>query len=471
MITQVLNRDFVLRQLEKVKTELEKPADARRTATDLPHNPTEAEKEVAVKTLIDAKAHEDQSTSGQVGYDNSSERRGEASAPIDDTAFISHDPDISLLQTALTEYYYTQGAAKLIPKKKPSDRRGGGDFQPVGARDIADAKAIPQKQTDGRRLFEQYSLTDIRWVASLYAKAVTAKNGRHPFNEKPAAPLMIANRVRLILVGDWGSGLPRAINVAGQMKKLIQEGAAAGLEQHVIHLGDVYYSGWPEEYRRNFLPHWPVAAAEAGQKLMSWCLNGNHDMYSGGHGYYDTALADPRFGRQERSSFFSLHNDHWDLFGLDTAYEDAGLYGPQLEWLKSTRRTRKRSLLMSHHQLFSAYESRSKILTEKIGPYLSSNPVDSWFWGHEHRCIWYKESEGIKYPRLVGHGGVPVYMTHGKDSGYKEPALYENREYIKHGLERWAYFGFAVLDLDGRNASVRYISETGKEELNKDPLQ
>ena len=32
--------------------------------------------------------------------------------------------------------------------------------------------------------------------------------------------------------------------------------------------------------------------------MTSWALNGNHDMYSGGWGYFDHLLADERFSRQ-----------------------------------------------------------------------------------------------------------------------------------------------------------------------------
>ena len=43
---------------------------------------------------------------------------------------------------------------------------------------------------------------------------------------------------------------------------------------------------------------WPVTADQAGAGVTSWSLNGNHDMYSGGFGYFQTLLADPRFAAQ-----------------------------------------------------------------------------------------------------------------------------------------------------------------------------
>src|SRR5207237_885587 len=82
---------------------------------------------------------------------------------------------------------------------------------------------------------------------------------------------------------------------------------------------------WREEYERHFLPYWPHA--EGDRSLRSWALNGNHDMYSGGHGYFGFLLRDPRFAGQQGSSHFRLAGRWWQLLGLDTAYRDHDLAG------------------------------------------------------------------------------------------------------------------------------------------------
>ena len=51
---------------------------------------------------------------------------------------------------------------------------------------------------------------------------------------------------------------------------------------------------------------------------MNRALNGNHEMYSGGFGYFKLIL--PAF--EQDSSYFALQNEHWLLVGLDTAYVD-----------------------------------------------------------------------------------------------------------------------------------------------------
>src|SRR5262249_43178746 len=142
---------------------------------------------------------------------------------------------------------------------------------------------------------------------------------RHDFPTTPPAAIPIANDARIVIVGDWGTGLPRARNVATQMRAILDEGIAQNRQQHVIHLGDVYYAGWQKEYEERFLPDWPVKIEEANQ-IPSYSLNGNHDMYSGGFGYYDYLLKDPRFARQGGSSYFRLVNDHWNLLSLDTSW-------------------------------------------------------------------------------------------------------------------------------------------------------
>jgi hypothetical protein len=299
-------------------------------------------------------------------------------------------------------------------------------------------------------------------VRSKLAEGIRLFRGKRDFNERPAPPCETPDRMRLVIVGDWGSGLPRARKVADAMGTVLEEGLAGGLAQHVIHLGDVYYSGWGHEYRRRMLPHWPVQPEEA-RAIGSWSLNGNHDMYAGGYGYYDVLLGDARFARQAQSSYFSLVNKHWKILGLDTSWEDAALCAPQPTWLARELEDPRRILLLSHHQLFSAYEGVSDALTTKVFPILEQRPIDAWFWGHEHRCMTYKPFANVGYGSCIGHGGVPVYQWHGEQDPYPSPGTYEYRAYLQKGLEHWALFGFAVLDFDGAKVAVHYIDENGYE--------
>ncbi len=253
------------------------------------------------------------------------------------------------------------------------------------------------------------------------------------------------------------------------MRRVVEQGLAAGLDQHVVHLGDVYYSGTEREYRRRFLPYWPVDESEV-DRVGSWSLNANHDMYSGGHGYFEVLLGDPRFARHEGSSYFSLHNDDWQVLGLDTGWEDGGLQDPQSEWVDATLGAGDRKgMLLSHHQLFSAYKPDVRATLEpKLRGVLDADRVRAWFWGHEHRCMLYEPYEHVAAARCIGHGGVPVYMWRSQDEPCPPPGTYEYRGRIVDGLQRWALFGFAVLDFDGPRLHVRYIDETGYEHHSED---
>jgi hypothetical protein len=405
--------------------------------------------------------------SGQPGFTlPPPERRGDEPAPIDDVSFLSRDPVLSNLQSALDLYYAQEPETEV---EEPEKRRGG--FQEdvaVSDRGLAGVPSV--RHDDGRRLFDKFSVTDPRWVSSVFAMGVRRMRKRHAFNPEPAPPAPLADDARLVLVGDWGSGVPRARKVAERMAEEVAAARADGRQVHVIHLGDVYYSGWRYEYADRFLRWWPVEPGQAGE-VASWNLNGNHDMYSGGHAFYDVALADPRFAGQRdaagrTTSFFSLENRHWTFLGLDTAWEDHGLAGAQADWaLERLAANPGKGVLLSHHQVASAWERvpADNLLRVKSRPILDSGRVRAWFWGHEHRAAAYQPMAGLVYPRCVGHGGVPVYAGAKPEDPLPPGVVWEHREAFTKGFERWARFGYAVLDLDGPRIEATYRDEDGKE--------
>jgi hypothetical protein len=139
------------------------------------------------------------------------------------------------------------------------------------------------------------SPADPDWVIKIARSMLShLARGNHPFNPRPAE-YAISDSARLVVVGDWGTGLPRARAVASYMAEEVADALAHWREAHVIHLGDVYYSGLPSEIRQHVLACWPVTPEQARAGVTSWALNGNHDMYSGGFGYFETLLGDPRF--------------------------------------------------------------------------------------------------------------------------------------------------------------------------------
>lgn len=263
-------------------------------------------------------------------------------------------------------------------------------------------------------------------------------------------------------------GLPRATALASNiMKQWLKE--ADGRERHVIHLGDIYYSGWEDEANDRFLKYWPVETSDA-DKIKSWALNGNHEMFCGGHGYFNVVLKDPRVARQQDSNRFTLRHPKWEILGADTAYQDDSLIHDQAAWVRQSLADAKsqferKGMLLTHHQLFSAYESNSKNLGRELKEAFDEELIRCWFWGHEHRFVVYEPHMGIEFARCIGHGGVPVYQWRDDADTVKEPAKFEFRRSFTTtgGLERWALFGFAVLDFKP-NGEIHtyYVDERGE---------
>jgi hypothetical protein len=300
--------------------------------------------------------------------------------------------------------------------------------------------------------------------------------GNHDFNRRPAE-IEIADDARLVVVGDWGTGLPRAQEVADQMAVAITEAHEAGRQVHVVHLGDVYYSGLAAEYRHRFLRFWPVTPKQAAAGVTSWSCSGNHDMYSGGYGYFRTLLRDKRFAAQHSAdrkptSFFRLRSPSWDFVGLDTAWDSdivsqgqiGVLEDPQAAYVDETAGSSDRKLvLFSHHQLVSVYEKPDlgPTLPRKLAGVLDSGRITGWWWGHEHRVICYAEQHGVRFPRCLGHGGVPVPPDPEPpaDSGI----VWRGTRTVHGDGTTLNRCGFAVFDLDGDSMQVRYIDDDGHE--------
>jgi hypothetical protein len=224
--------------------------------------------------------------------------------------------------------------------------------------------------------------------------------------------------VRFGVAGDWGTGTDEAF-VAGR-------GLSHPLPDYTIHLGDVYFIGDKAEIDTNFLGlqsqryryayqtvKWPIGSRG------SFALNGNHEMYANGNGYFNHLL--PAMGAVgsakvgpakvgpaknaaggshgapvartlgQGTSFFCLELDRWLIVGVDTGYNSRGLPflsqldpipvrwirrlqdwlkpscslpEPLLDWLRNDVRPLLRKdetspprgvILLSHHQYFSAF--------------------------------------------------------------------------------------------------------------------
>jgi hypothetical protein len=387
---------------------------------------------------------------------------GGAASPA--APFLARDPMVSLLQSTLESRLREQGVP-VGPHAAPFVHRG----------------LLERIRHWVRRVLHpvRFGPTDIDWVTKIGAAMLDRlAKGNHPFNPQPATHV-IADDARIVVVGDWGTGLPRARDVARFMAEEVAEALAHGREVHVVHLGDVYYSGLPDEVEHRVLAPglWPVSAQQARAGVTSWSLNGNHDMYGGGWGYFGTLLGDERFAAQRSpdgrpTSFFRLTSPSWDFVGLDTSWDPdvlaqghvGVLEDPQGDFVAQVAGESERKLvLLSHHQLLSAYDPHDlgPTLHAKLAPVLDGGRVTAWLWGHEHRCMGFEAAGGVTFPRCIGHGGVPVPMEHEADDRIPPPGAWEERGSFEQGGDRWARFGFAILDLSPDAIAVRYRDDQG----------
>ena len=281
--------------------------------------------------------------------------------------------------------------------------------------------------------------------------------------------------MRIALLSDWGTGTATARAVAALLARQRPDA--------VIHLGDIYYSGTPEECAANFLA--PLRDVLPETPLFTLC--GNHDTYSGGRGYYGLL---EQIGQP--ASYFCLRSpdQSWQLLALDTGLNDhdpfnetaavTALDPAEEAWhLDKLRGFPGRTILLSHHQPFSAYAQIGPQPGPQAGPQAARDPtnpnlmqtlarlqaagaIDAWFWGHEHRLCLYAPYRGLARGRIIGYGAIPVEAVPGPVPPL--PNLLDPPPLLTAldlDVVEGAYtHGFALLDLSPAAAEASYWTLT-----------
>lgn len=245
----------------------------------------------------------------------------------------------------------------------------------------------------------------------------------------------------------------------------------------VIHLGDIYFSGTADECTLHFLDL--LRAVLPNCRLFTLC--GNHEVYSGGQGYY--GLLD-RIGQP--ASYFCLRSpdDAWQILAADTGLNDRNPFDETdaltfLEPIEVTWRADKlrsfpgRTIFLSHHQPFSAFRQigpaaqRSPVnpnLMQAYDTLAAAGSIDAWFWGHEHRLRIYAPYRGVASGRNIGYGAIPVRAA---DADVPMPGLIDPPELfteIALDVVDGAYsHGLALLDLSPDVIEVSYWALTRPE--------
>jgi hypothetical protein len=350
-------------------------------------------------------------------------RRAEVRSPgvTDEPWYVPRNRTLSLFQSAMDEY---------LERKSEEDPSAAG---------LADS--------------EQFDTTDPLWVSVVLQKLKAFFRGKARFPKHRSRTdfrFDLDNSVRIALVADWGTANASALAVGAEIKKR--------KPHHIIHLGDIYYSGDEREVHKRLLDVWP--RHDGLQR--SWALNANHEMYSGGHGYFKTVL--PAF--EQPASYFNLGNEHWRFIGLDTGYVDENLNAEQADWLAGQVEGPGKKVFLSHHQLYSPFENAGEKIERWIDGILRAGLVEAWFWGHEHKMVVYDRFKGVK-GRCMGHGGIPFFVPpeHGERD---EPAIKFIHTRGRPDRPDRGVHGFAILTLENKDLHVEYIDQDGKKAFEED---
>ena len=366
--------------------------------------------------------------------------------------YVPRNRQVAVFQSLMDEYLEEHAP------DAPKDGSGGGS---AGAASIGDTPAESGSTaavfyTGGAdpgvggaaaaALMEQFDNLDPRWVSWVFVKAKGWLKGKHAFTSHTSPndfQFEMKDEATIAIVGDWGGGNPAAQAIAQQINQINPD--------HVIHLGDVYYSGTPKETKERFLKYWP-RPKDPGKSL---ALNSNHEMYGGGYGYFDVTL--PEF--KQPASYFNLSNQNWQFIGLDTGYDEHDLHPPQADWLAAQlQNTNKRTILLSHHQLFSAYESTdASKLQAKVQPFLDAGKIYGWIWGHEHLCVAYQPYMGVKAVCL-GNGCFPYNPPTNQP---QVPVEWMNNRAQPGDPDYRGIHTFALLKVTPAQIEVKYIDQDG----------
>jgi hypothetical protein len=345
----------------------------------------------------------------------------------------------------------------------------------------------------------KFGTNDPNWVETLEDYLVyfgpDGKRKAIPYVTPEAAGpyvITIPDDARIALIGDWGTGTEAAVALLKQVK--------AQNPNVLIHMGDIYYSGTEDECRQNFEAIVNTVFDRANVFLPVFNLAGNHDMYSGGQGYYDLLKRlNPDDKHQQKASFFCLRTENakWQILGADTGVHDcdpftaitarltngaaATYLNPDEENWHIARLAEKPdwdTIILSHHQVFSAfsaigrrdtdsdsYPCVNKNLLGSLRKFQAAGTVAAWFWGHEHNLCIYEPYMGLAYGRCVGHGAVPVQVSdapYGAIAGASSPpALIEATRLGMTGAVFAHGFAMITLNPAGGPAHVDYFDDSG----------
>lgn len=155
------------------------------------------------------------------------------------------------------------------------------------------------------------------------------------------------------------------------------------------------------------------------------------------------------------------------------------LHPEQMKWLQEVVQPQKDNrglILLSHHQVFSAFDKEiypkpAKQLADLLG---SGERTVIWFWGHEHRLSLYGENvmnNGLRvFGRCIGHGGMPVDIDQEPNKDSLRNLVVFDKRLRKKIDEKYpvGYNGYVILKLKGAEIAIEYYDDNDNNDLKQE---
>ncbi len=260
--------------------------------------------------------------------------------------------------------------------------------------------------------------------------------------------------VRLLLVGDWGTGGAGARKVAAAMAAR----HAVNPVHAVISTGDnIYPSGVEDvddpQWRTKFETIFPVAQLP----VPFWAVLGNHDYRKNPDAqvaYTGKRLADGSITRWHMparawSTVFTAGDITVRVVGIDTQQlvVNAETRRKHLAWIDSVLSASREThvMVVGHHPVYShGHYGDNTAMKKHLAPLLSRHKVRVYCNGHEHDLQVLRRQHGVRY-LISGGGGGKRPSTPGVNTEFAAGAM-----------------GFMELGFDAKAMHVQVLDATGK---------
>jgi hypothetical protein len=296
----------------------------------------------------------------------------------------------------------------------------------------------------------------------------------YTMKDQQGTPLDADSTIRIALFSDFGTGEYQSLYVA----KALEKSAA----HYSIHLGDVYYSGTRSEVQK----HLESPLAPVCNRSRVYALNANHEMLSGGFGYFEYLERKRSSGaaveQEQEGSYFCLRSPRYQVVAVDTAYDyktDGQLRDVlQQQWL-TERLVEARNadpplvtILLTQHEPFGLGTRDRNVLFDQIEACARREGVwmiDFWFWGDEHYCALFKR-KGATVPFVgscIGNAGHPVDLRKVQAEAARKDPFVEPEwvdlepRFTRLRADDLGNTGFCVLELRSDGVELVYHNWLG----------